>query len=83
MPDGVLRVDLGGSAVHGAYEPPVSSTHMALQAWVEAKRTRDFDEADRIREVAQPVCPGSLRRWHLRRDAPALPGMLGQRLAWG
>ena len=24
---------------------------MALQAWVAAKRTRDFDEADRIREA--------------------------------
>ena len=47
MPDGLLNG--GNGPVHGGDEPPVSSTHMALQAWVEAKRTRDFDEADRIR----------------------------------
>ena len=67
MPDGVLRVNMSaGGQVHGGGEPPVSSTHMALQAWVEAKRTRDFDEADRIREamLAQGVDPSKiLPKW--------------------
>uniref|UniRef100_A0A7S0E3Q0 Uncharacterized protein n=1 Tax=Phaeocystis antarctica TaxID=33657 RepID=A0A7S0E3Q0_9EUKA len=47
-------------------EAPVSSTHMALQAWVAAKRTRDFDEADRIREamLAAGVDPSKiLPKW--------------------
>lgn len=73
MPDGFLRVNMsaggpvhGGYVVHGGDEPPVSSTHMALQAWVEAKRMRDFDEADRIREamLAQGVDPSKiLPKW--------------------
>lgn len=67
MPDGVLRVNMSASGpVHGGDEPPVSSTHMALQAWVEAKRTRDFDEADRIREamLTQGVDPSKiLPKW--------------------
>ena len=56
----------GGQPVHGGDEAPVSSTHMALQAWVTAKRTRDFDEADRIREamLASGVDPSKiLPKW--------------------
>ena len=59
MPSDLLAGDLNlgagdsnlGAVVYGGNEAPVSSTHMALNAWVTAKRTRDFDEADRIREA--------------------------------
>ena len=35
-----------------AYDTRICNGYvMALQAWVAAKRTRDFDEADRIREA--------------------------------
>ena len=40
--------------------------HPLLQAWVTAKRTRDFDEADRIREamLASGVDPSKiLPKW--------------------
>ena len=54
------------SGMPGGEEAPVSSTHMALNAWVEAKRTRNFDEADRIREamLASGVDPSKiLPKW--------------------
>ena len=54
------------SGMPGGEEASVSSTHMALNAWVEAKRTRNFDEADRIREamLASGVDPSKiLPKW--------------------
>jgi len=71
LPLGMLEMpsDLSaasGQTVYGGDETPVSSTHMALQAWVAAKRTRDFDEADRIREamLAAGVDPSKiLPKW--------------------
>ena len=47
---------------------------MALQAWVAAKRTRDFDEADRIREA---MLAAGMRRLSKTRGPCGVAGQRG------